>query len=646
MSGILGIWNRDGRPVDRSELLRLRARLAHRGGDADGVDIRGSAGFACCLSRITPEAVTETQPLVSSSGAVLVFDGRIDNREELLALLEPIATVSVDSSDSALVLAAYDAVGDSFPERLNGDFALGLFDPRRYKMLLARDSVGVRPLYYYATPELFLFASEIKALLAHAKVTPHPADDVLADFLFNGMMSEDARGLTFFRDVFSVPPAHLALVSPDQIVTRRYWDFDPTRKLRIASFQEAAEGFRHYFEQSVHRRMRSTGPVAVSVSGGVDSSAMFCVAERLRRSDRVPHPALLGMSYTSPDGAPSDEKAFLIPIEQAYGVEIRRFDNLPRGRTDGSRDGIWQVEMPFLDSDWSGTHAFLTRVRQHGARVLLTGHWGDQFLSNDAYLIDLCCGGRLREAWTHLNEWGRWRSIGDPGHLRKRLFNGLVNHVAPDAMLSALRRARDGFRRAPEVAPWYTEEFRRRAAGQKLFRRTRRSNVTAHAGSLYDAARSRYHALCMEWNNKVAASHGLEMAFPFLDRDLIAFLMALPGEMVGWGGVPKGLLREALRDVLPEPIAQRTSKADFTSVVNEGMARDHPEVVRCLEAGGAAVAFGYVRREGLDEVARCRPSVDASTCTLSWALTDLLSLELWLQLFFGSQDQQAKTEAS
>src|SRR6185503_10754088 len=89
MSGILGIWNRDGRPVDGDELLRLRATLAHRGGDGDGVEISGAAGFACCLSRITPEAVNETQPLVGSSGAVLVFDGRLDNREELLAFLKP-----------------------------------------------------------------------------------------------------------------------------------------------------------------------------------------------------------------------------------------------------------------------------------------------------------------------------------------------------------------------------------------------------------------------------------------------------------------------------------------------------------------------------------------------------------------------------
>jgi asparagine synthase (glutamine-hydrolysing) len=596
--------------------------------------------MACCLSRITAEAAAETQPLVSSSGNILIFDGRLDNREDLLEQLKPTRPVSADSSDSALVLAAYEEVGDTFLERLNGDFAFGLFDPIRRRMLVARDPVGIRPLYYHATPELFLFASEIKALLAHPRVPSRPADEVLADLLFNGLMSDDSEGLTFFKDVFSVLPAHCALVAPDKVVTRRYWDFDPAGRLCPGSFQEAAEGFRHYFEQSVRRRMRSAGPVAVSVSGGVDSSAIFCVAETLRRSDRGPHPAVLGVSYTAPDGSPSDEKAFLIPLERACGVEIRRFNNLPRGTTDGCRDAIRHVEMPFLDSDWSGTHAFLTGVRQQGARVLLTGHWGDQFLSDDAYLVDLCLGGRLREAWTHLNEHSRWLGVEDPHYFRKRLFNGLVSRAAPDAMLPALRRVRDVVRRVPEVAPWYADGFRRRAADRTRLRRTRRRSVTAHAGSLYCAARSRYHALCMEWNNKVAASHGLEMRFPFLDRDLIVFLMALPGAMISWKGVPKAVLREALRDVVPETILQRASKADFTSLVNESMARDHHKVWQCLETGGAAVAFGYVRPEAIGEIGRCTPSVDASSSNLSWALTNLLSLELWLQLFFGSQDQR------
>src|SRR6266849_5290920 len=145
MSGILGIWYLDGRPVDRLELSRLSATLRHRGSDGQGMWIVGAAGLACHLARITPESAAEVQPVADATGAVLVFDGRLDNREELLIALEDDPSVSPGSPDSALVLAAYRAFGDDAPAWLNGDFACGLFDPRRKQLLLARDAIGVRP---------------------------------------------------------------------------------------------------------------------------------------------------------------------------------------------------------------------------------------------------------------------------------------------------------------------------------------------------------------------------------------------------------------------------------------------------------------------------------------------------------------------
>ncbi len=159
MSGIVGMWNLDGKPVEREVLARMSGTMAHRGLDGEEMWIEGPVGLGCQLLRVTPESEKETQPLVDSSGAVLVFDGRLDNREELLASLRDSHQVSSSSPDPALVLAAYEAFGDRLPERLAGDFALGLFDPNRHQVLLARDAIGIRPLYYYRARNAFLFAS-------------------------------------------------------------------------------------------------------------------------------------------------------------------------------------------------------------------------------------------------------------------------------------------------------------------------------------------------------------------------------------------------------------------------------------------------------------------------------------------------------
>jgi asparagine synthase (glutamine-hydrolysing) len=139
----------------------------------------------------------------------------------------------------------------------------------------------------------------------------------------------------------------------------------------------------------------------------------------------------------------------------------------------------------------------------------------------------------------------------------------------------------------------------------------------------------------MEWNNKIGAMHGLEMAYPFLDRDLIAFLMAIPGEVQCRNGIHKGLLRDALKNVLPEAIASRVSKADFTDVVNQGMAQDYERLGQCLHPRALVAARGYVRPRHLTEMRAHEFDATSSTSETAWALEDLLSLELWLQQFFG-----------
>lgn len=634
MSGILGILHLDGRAVDRLALAHLSAAQRHRG-PLEGIRTDGATGLACRVTRIAPESIAETQPVVDVGGAMIVFDGRLDNREELLGALAPDASVSRQSPDAVLALAAYRSFGEDFPGRLNGDFALGLYDPHHRHLLLARDAVGVRPLYYHRTRELFLFASDIKTLLSHPGVESRPDDDTLADFLFGRFAGQGPHEQTFFQNIVSVLPGHLVVASRDGIRTRRYWDFDPTRRLRFPRGADYTDAFKEVFERAVQRRLRSMAPVAVSVSGGLDSSAIFCVAGTLLRGGGNHPPELLGVSSTFSSGSPADEASFLADIERATGLAISRLEDLPAGITDAASEGVWHGEAPFLDPQWSATHAQLSEVRRRGAEVLLTGHWGDQFLVDDAYLVDLCRCGAWLTVSRHLATHGRWLDI-RTGECRRRLLTALLKYHAPDVMVSALRRMRNRLRPRPEWRPWYTGTFRRRASRPSRPRAEAPPSTGAHASSIYREVRARYAVFCMEWNNKIAAMHGLEMAFPFLDRDLIAFLMAIPGEVQSRNGVPKGILREALGGVLPEAIAVRRSKADFTAVVNAGLSKDREIVARSLQADGMTAARGYVRGDTLTEITSRRAGIDAPTAESMWAVGDLYALELWLRQFPGS----------
>lgn len=646
MSGIAGIFWLDGRHVDREELAQMNATLVHRGGDGHGLWYEGAAGLTAQVRRVTPESLRETQPLVHRSRAVVVFDGRLDNREELFHEIADTA-LAHDAPDPVLVLEAYERFGHHLPEHLNGDFALAVFDSLQRRLLLARDALGVRPLYYYRTRNVFLFASEIKALLVHREVSTRPSDVDLADSLVsdNPLRNE---GLTYFEDVLAVPPAHTVTVTPLRFEVRRYWDFDGHRQLRLGSAGEYAEAFRHHFETAVRRRIRSAYPIGFSVSGGLDSSSIFCLAERLRRQALTQAP-LHAFTMDTPRGTPADEMMYVRAIERDYGVTVERVPVDP-GVLDGSAEDlesfrklIWHVESPGGDDQWNTSQRFFAVMQRQSVRLLITGHWADQVLFAQAYLMDLVRRFRWRTAWKHLREYPRWMTDTDPHWFKRRLLLDLLKYHVPSWALPALRRIRASVRAGHKDFGWYSDRLRRLArTSDYRYGQLQSRFATVHAQALYEEVRSRYHVVAMEWNSKLFAMFGMECAFPFLDRDLVAFLMAIPGDIQTKNGVPKGILREGLRDVLPPEIGGRRWKADFVQLITEGAKRDYRHIAARLHETGPAVQWGYAESVRMKRMLAVMPTqMDDGTGTNADHLMNLLALNLWLEMFFGTHKARA-----
>jgi asparagine synthase (glutamine-hydrolysing) len=632
MSGIVGVWNLDGAPLDASVLGAMSESLRHRGPDGEGRRVLRSLGFACQRQWVTHEEIGEIQPLVGAAGVMLVMDGRLHNRDELLADLR----LSPTASDATCVLAAYERWDERFAERLDGDFAIAVFDESKQRLLLVRDAIGIRPLYYFRSERLFTFASEIKALLAHPNVPMRPDDEGLADFLLIGSRPIDRPEVTCFAGISAVVPAHLAVVTLERTVIRRYWDFDTGRTIRFGSFDEYAEAFRERFDHAVRRRLRSEYPVCVSVSGGLDSSSIFCQSERLVRSGDTTCPRVLGLSYTGAEGTDADESRYLRDIEREYAVAIERFPIEPlTGLVRGADEQVRAIEAPFLDYMWGVTRELHQRAAARGSRVLLSGHWGDQVLFSTAYLVDLFRRFAWGEVRRHTREYARWLGAAEARELTRRFAVAVARHHVPELLVPPLKWMKRRLFRVERSKPWFSEAFIRPA----LRFANRPATIgngfhSAQARSIYLEARSKYHVQCMEWNNKVGALYGLDVAFPFLDRDLLGFLMAIPGEIQNRHGVPRALLREAMRGVLPDPVRERTWKADFSRVVNCGMSDDLSDVTRALSPESMAVRLGYLDRARLGPaIARLSSGLAGANCVETWDLADLFGLEVWLRVF-------------
>src|SRR5215207_3177045 len=320
MSGIAGVFYLDGRALDSRMLGRMLDSIAHRGPDGAGAWSERGVGLGHLAFHTTPESISEKLPFVEGGGDfVLIADARIDNRDELLAAvgLDRLSGRSV--GDGELILAAYKMWGERCPERLLGDFAFAIFDKRKQTLFCARDHMGLKPFYYYLSGRVFVFASEIKALLCVPEVPRRLNEVMVADYLVLGF--ED-KSITFYREIFRLPPAHRIVVGREVTTVRPYWTLDPTREVRFSSDEEYTEAFRELFTEAVRCRLRGAFPVGAELSGGLDSSAIVGVARKLLGNYANPQLQTFSAVF---EGIPEcDESQFIDAVLAEGGVEAHK----------------------------------------------------------------------------------------------------------------------------------------------------------------------------------------------------------------------------------------------------------------------------------------------------------------------------------
>lgn len=631
MSGILGLFSFDGRPAVLSDLETLAAASRRRAPGGQCFWVSSCFGLGHQRTCVTLESNAEEQPLVSSSGFAVALDGRIDNRLELAPHAAARAAEAEGApSDAALVLGAYEHAGDRFASYLNGDFAVALADPGRRHLLLARDIMGARRLHYTRVGQTLLFASEIKSLLAFPGVGAIPDDDGLADIVLDRWVE---GGCTGFKGIYSVPPGHTIIATPDKVSVRQQWAFDPGREIRYRSPGEYVERFRELFEQSVLRRMRTSRPIAVSVSGGFDSSSIFCQALALK-SQAGGLPPVYGLSTIFPPGSASDEREFLDVLDVSSGHPITRLPMSSAGLMSHAEACIEQTEMPALT--WTPQSPVLDEAQRSGCSVMLDGYFGDQMLFPRSYLLDLARRGRWLPVRRELREFSTWMADspdGYPEEFWSRLFRSMIPRPVFQAAKKGAAR-----RRAARYPAWYTGTFVSRVIERQLTRLPRApKRGGSHAMECYRAATAGHYLLQVQRQTAEALTRGLEAAYPFRDRDLVAFLMAIPGEVVSWRGVPKAIAREALTDILPPPVRDRRWKADFTEVTNQAALHDYGKITRLLTPSAAVVAGGFADGGVIEEsVLACKATLaDNNSAVAGWELSQLVALELWLRRFCG-----------
>ena len=545
MSAQFGKCNFDGEQIAPQDIEAVRTLLAPYGPDREGYFCRDDVGILYRALDTTKESRSEVQPHPSASGLIVTWDGRLDNREELTNEIG--CDLSAKSTDVAIAAAAYDKWQTGAFAKLMGDWAVSIWDPKQRSLILAKDFLGTRPLYYFVEKDHVSWCTILDPLVLFAGRSLELEEEYIA-----GCLSFfPAPHLTPYAGVRSVPPSCFVRLAKDNQTVAQHWDFVPARKIRYRRDAEYEEHFRIAFADSVRRRLRSDMPVLAELSGGMDSSSIVCMAALLLNEGTASAPRLDTLSYYS-DGEPNwDERPYFARVEEKLGRVGCHIDVSAEVPALFSDSESFAVTPGSFREQSDARRQFASFLRNRGNVVILSGTGGDEVLGGvpapAPLLADLIATANIRSLITQLTAWSMAN--------RKPAIQLLKQAISAFLPLSLAWIAPE---RRP--VPWLRTDFAKRDRVALLGY----PEPLRFSGSLpsFQDNMSTLRGLRRQLGCSTLPSQPpYDKRYPFLDRTLLEFLYAIPQDQILRPGHRRSLMRRALRGIVPDEILNRKRKA-------------------------------------------------------------------------------------
>jgi asparagine synthase (glutamine-hydrolysing) len=615
MCGIAG-WV-DERPILGSLLVKMTGRLAHRGPDGDGIAIfdQGRAGFGHRRLAILDPGENGAQP-VERDGHYLVHNGEIYNFRDLRKADQDLSGEYRSDGDAEVLLRQIMRKGPGALSDLEGMFAFAYFDPRDRSLLLARDRLGVKPLYYFEKNGTLLFASEPKALLEHFETAAEPDPEAMGDFLSYGYVPEDR---CIFRGMRKLPPGCALLRRAGTTRVFRYWE-----PARVTVGREPAEQLGELLERAVRSHTVSDVPVGAFLSGGLDSSAVTAV---LQRAAGGPVP-----TFTVAYGDGGLEDLTYARIAAASFGTRHTEEELVLGELENELGEMAETfDEPITDSTALAVFR-LSRLARSRVKVVLSGDGGDEAFGGYGWHESSLAYEALRRRVSPLHPLFSWIDRAVLPILGNRSWgarsSGLKKIVSPDPV-----------ERYFSLRAFFTGEERRsmfrRDLGSDdsawLFRRFTRADLAPAARLCYLDLKTYLPDNNLALVDRASMAHGLEVRVPLLDRSVVEFALSLTDEQLVRPGSTKILFRKSIAPWLPRPILERP-KYGFS-----------PPFKRWVRAEGGEKALcrlrnGILAREGIVDVAAVERRIAAGMPRRWNKLWLLLVLESWYRRWVAGRD--------
>jgi len=615
MCGIAGLFGK----VDKNLLIGMCNSLKHRGPDDYGYYFGQEVALGNRRLSIL-DIKGGHQPIHNEDETIwIVFNGEIYNYQEIRKNLKP-KHAFYTNSDTEVIVHAYEEYGEDCLGKFNGMWAFAIWDLNKELLFLSRDRFGIKPLYYLWDGKTFLFASEIKAILQDKTVKRIKNDKIIYEYLIHGR--HDHAEETFFKNVKRLMPAHFMKVGRNGIEIQRYWQINALNEEMDFSHEkdeEYAKEFRELLEDSIRLRLIGEVPVGSCLSGGIDSSSIVCIINKLWSSQ--PEVKLRVGERQKTFSSCSFEKEI---DERVFIEEVVRFTNVEKNYVFPSsrellaelKDLIFYQDEPFTSlsvyAQWS-----VMKLASRKVTVLLDGQGGDELLAGYRSYY----GRFLRDLWK-----------------KKKVFH-------------LLREILQGF---DIILPYLPRYFNRIWKGEVSYMRMFNPHfVTRFGKDVGDQKASDFVEMLkndledslpalLRYEDRNSMAFSVEARVPFLDHRLVEYVFSLPITERIKNGWTKVILRNAMRGTIPEKIRRRRGKIGFAAPQIRWMIELREEITKIF----ASEEFGRRGYFNQDEILGifdqlCRGKVDYNLSDILWRI---LNLELWFQTFFDNESTLRPTK--
>lgn len=603
-----GICNCDGGPVDNDVLAQVESLLVPYAPEGISVLRRESCAllYGSCRTGSTPEP---QQPHRLPDRNWIMWDGRLDNRGDLRR-----ASIGLDAAptDVEVVASVYQRFETRMFSHLIGDWAISIFSEARQELILARDFIGSRPLFYRTDKHQITWSTVLEPLVFLRPEVPQVSGSYLAGW----MSSYPHSHLTPYEGVWSVPPSSTVRIRAGQTSVRKYWDFDPGLAIRHRHDRDYEEQFYMIFREAVRRRVDSSNPILAELSGGMDSSSIVCMADSLLAAGNCQTPRLDTITYFDAQEPNWDELPYAQIVEQRRGRSGSHIDVGPESfdQKEPTRNRFRMTPTsPYARS--SAADSFRQLLSHGGYRVVLSGLGGDELLGGVPTpvpeLADLLVGLEVRQFLGQSFKWALAK--------RKPILK-LWSSVLRQFLPRGSRFSRQSFRLS-----WLTTEFVARHRHELSFS-SWRTRLTGGSPSFqanleaFESLRSQLSCITLE------SDPTFEWRYPFLDRELVSFCFAIPREQMVRPYERRSLMRRALADSVPRQILDRKRKAYVSRALVKVIGAEY---MRLRDSTPLRVEeLGIVDRSELEHAVQ---SAEQGRDVATVSLLRTLALEDWLR---------------